>query len=201
MEIHQTATTGVTLKFSEGVVAVNPSEKGKGLMASIILSTYPVPVGGWMSVFKADSEQQDLFHTAGEYEKDDIYIRGFGAETTVQGMRVQTTSWCIDAEGIRVLILGDIAEQKKVMQTVSDVSDIDVLIVFCGTTKDKRLDATNITGITAASQAQRVIPIGDNDALKKKLAKELGTTEEVTSKYVLKKKTLLEGKVSVVLFI
>lgn len=201
MEIHQTAPTGVALKFSEGIVAVNPPDNKKGPMPAIILSTYPVPVGGWMSAFATEGEEQVHFHTAGEYEKNNIYIRGFGTETTVQGMRVQTTSWCIDAEGMRIVILGDIAERKEAMQVVSEVNDIDVLIAFCGTTKDKRLDATGIAGIAAEAQAQRIVPIGDNDTLKKKLAKEFGATEEITGKYVLKKKTLLEGKASVILFI
>ncbi|MCY4577138.1 MAG: hypothetical protein OXB96_01735 [Candidatus Kaiserbacteria bacterium] len=201
MEIHQTATTGVALKFSEGIVAVNPPEKSKGPSPTIILSTYPVPVGGWMSTHKTDSGEQCLFQNAGEYEKEGIYIRGFGGETEIQGVQVQTTAWCIDAEGIRVFILGDSMEQKDITQAMSDAGDIDVLIPFCVTTKDKRIDAVGIASVAAATQAQRIVPIGDNEALKKKLAKELGDAEEITGKYVLKKKELLEAKAKVILFL
>ena len=200
MEIHQTATTGVALKFSEGVVAINPPEKSRGQPPTTILSTYPVPVGDWTHVLQADSREQCLFQNAGEYEKENIYIKGFGTETTVQGMRVQTTTWCIDAEGIRVLVLGDVAGQKEVTQAVSEVGDIDMLVAFSPTTKEKRIDAVGIAGIAVSTQAQRIVPIGNDDALKKKLAKEMGNSEEATGKYTLKKKDLLEGNAKVILF-
>ena len=113
----------------------------------------------------------------------------------------RTTTWCIDAEGIRVLVLGDTTEQKETLQAIASITDIDVLISFCITTKDKRLDATGIAAITAATQAQRIVPVGDNEMLKKKITKEIGGTEEVVGKYVLKKKELLEGKAKVILFV
>ena len=113
---------------------------------------------------------------------------------------MQTTTWCIDAEGIRVVVLGDVVGQADIKQTTADVGDIDVLIAFCATTKDKRIDAVGIANVAAATQAQRIIPIGDNETLKKRLAKELGDTEEVSGKYVLKKKELLEGKAKGILF-
>ena len=201
MEIQQTAATGVALKFSENSIAVNPPEKrkGGGVPPAVLLTTYPVPVGGWMNAFETD-EGQHLFCGAGEYEKEHVYIRGFGTETTLQGMRVQTTSWCIDAEGVRVVLLGDVEGQKEVLQAISDVGDIDVLIPFCVVTKDKRLDAAGIAGIAASMQAKRIVPIGDDDALKKKITKEIGDTDTVVGKYVLKKKELLEGKTRVILF-
>lgn len=200
MEIHQTATTGVALKFSEGVVAVNPPEKSRGPTPNVILSTYPVPVGDWTHAVQTDNEEQCLFQNAGEYEKENIYIRGFGTETVVQDMPVQTTTWCIDAEGIRVLVLGDVVGQKEATQAMSDVGDIDVLVAFSLTTKDKRIDAVGIAGIAAATQAQRIVPVGNNETLKKRLAKEMGDSEEVSGKYTLKKKELLEGKAKVILF-
>ena len=200
MEIYQTADTGIALKFSEGVVAVNPPEKSKGPTPSIVLSTYPVPVGGWMNTFETNDEQH-LFQSAGEYEKENIYIRGLNAETVLQGIPVQTTTWCVEAEGIRVVVLGDIADQKDATHIASEVGDIDVLIAFCVTTKDKRIDAAGITGVAATTQAQRIVPIGDNETLKKKIGKEMGDTDETSGKYVLKKKELLEGKTKVVLFV
>ena len=200
MEIYQTAAVGVALKFSEGVVAVNPPEKSKGPTPGIILFTYPVPVGGWMSTLTPSNEQH-LFQNAGEYEKEGIYIRGLNAETLLQEIPVQTTTWCIEAEGIRVLVLGDIADQKEATHIASEVGDSDVLIAFCMTTKDKRIDAAGITSVAATTQAQRIVPIGDNETLKKKIGKEMGDTEEATSKYVLKKKELLEGKAKVILFV
>ena len=200
MEIHQTATTGVALKFSEGVVAINPPEKSKGMLPNVVLSTHPVPVGDWTHQTEADNREQCLFQNAGEYEKENIYIKGFGTETTVQSVSVQTTTWCIDAEGIRVLVLGDVVGQKEAVHAVSDVSDIDVLITFSLVTKDKRIDAVGIMGLAATLQAQRIIPIGNNETLKKKLAKEMGDSENITGKYTLKKKELLEGKTKIILF-
>ena len=59
MEIHQTATTGIALKFVEGTVAINPPEKkSKGQSPILLLSTYPVPVGDWTQTLNTDTDNE-----------------------------------------------------------------------------------------------------------------------------------------------
>lgn len=200
MEIYQTAATSIALKFSDNSIAVNPPKKiGKASLSTVILRTYPVSLDGWESI--EAGEEQQMFYGPGEYEKNKVHIRGVGTETVLWEKKMQTTSWCVDAEGIRVLVMGDVHDQKDILRAISDLGDIDVLIPFCMKTKDKRLDAVAIAGVAATTQAQRIIPIGDDDTLKNKIGKELGDdTEDSVGKYVLKKKDLLEGRAKVVLF-
>ena len=196
------ATTGITLKFSEGVIAINSSSESnkKAPAPTVVLCTYPVPIDSWQKDQKVGSEQR-LLNGPGEYEKDGLYIRGIGTETLLQGEKMQTTSWCVDAEGIRVLIMGDVSDRKDIQQALSDVGDIDVLIAFCIKTEDKRLDAVAITAISAATQTRRIMPVGNDEVLKSKIAKELGNTEESVGKYVLKRKDLQEDQSKVILFV
>ena len=201
MEIHQTSATGVTLKFSEAVVTVNSSGKNGGTPKSTaVLCTYPVPVEGWLRDTDTNSGQH-VFYGPGEYEKDNLYIRGADTETVLRKKKRRTTTWCVDAEGIRVLVLGDVNDQKDLLRAIADFGDVDVLISFCLKTEDMRLDAVEVAGISASTQAQRIVPIGDDEVLKDRIAKELGNTEEAIGKYVLRKKDFLEGALKVVLFV
>lgn len=203
MEIHQTAIAGVALKFSENVIVVNSSGKnGRVLRSTTVLCTYPAPVKGWLKDRDTEADAEQLICCGpGEYERNGLYIRGVGTETILQKKKIQTTTWCVDAEGVRVLVMGDVDDQKVLLQAVSDFGDVDVLISFCVKTGDARLDAVAVASIGAATQAQRIVPVGDDEALKSKIAKELGDTEESVGKYVLKKKDLLEGNLKVILFV
>ena len=200
MEIHQTAAAGTVLKFSDAVIAINASAKKKAISAfAVLLCTYPIPVPGWLDSIEA-GEGQQVFCGPGEYEKDGLYIRGIGTETLLQGKEMQTTSWYVDADGVRILILGDVDNQKVLLQAITDLGAIDVLLSFCVKGKDTRLNAVAIAAIGAATEAQRILLVGDDAALKGRVVKELGDVEEVVGKYALKKKDLLDGKSKVVLF-
>ena len=201
MEIHQTSATGVALKFSEAVITVNSSGKGRGtLRSTAVLCTYPVPVEGWLKDTDLNGDQH-VFYGSGEYEKDSLYIRSVDTETVLRKKKRRTTTWCVDAEGIRILVLGDVNDQKDLLRAIADFGDVDVLISFCLKTEDARLNAAAVAGISASIQAQRIVPIGDDEVFKGRVAKELGNTEEVTGKYVLRKKDLLEGALKVILFV
>ena len=206
MELYKTAITGgVGLKFSEeSVVAINaPFDKKGGVLSSgVMLCTYPVSIDGWCESDKV-TEGVAVFTGPGEYEKTGMYIQGVGSEVVFQGREMQTTSWLVDADGVRVFIPGDINNKSTMQKSVSEFGSVDVLIPFCrADSEGKRLSAVEIVAIAAELQVQRIVPIGDDVALKKKIAKEFGDSEELTGgKYVLKKKELLEGVAKVVLFV
>ena len=200
MEIHKTADTGVTLKFSGGTVAVNPPEKGKkSLHANVILTTYPVPIPGWSAAYDAD-EGQKLFTAAGEYEKDGLLIQGYGTETEIQGKPIQTTTWRVSGEGITVLIPGAFGDKKDAQHIITDNTDTDVIIMLCPDTEEKRPSAAEMAGIAASLQAGRVVLIGADTARKKEIAKNIGTTEEVTDRCVLKRKDVADPPRRAILF-
>ena len=192
MEVYQTADTGTTLKFSDGVIAVNPPEKGKkSLTPTVIVYTYPVPVGHWSGPFVPE-EGQKIFTGAGEYEKDNLLIRGYGAKTEVRKNAIQTTSWYIKGDDIRVFVLGDVRAKKDVQPTVSEIDEVDVLIFICVDTNETRLSAADVVSIAASLQAKKVVLIGNDERMKKSITKEVGEEESAAGKYVLKKKDLAE---------
>ena len=206
MELYQTAITGgVGLKFSEdSVVAINAPFDRKGGMLSpgVMLCTYPVVVDGWCEFDKVAGETVVLTGP-GEYEKSGMYIQGVGSAVVLQGKEMQTTSWFVDADGVRVLVLGDVHDKSIVQKSISEFGNVDVLIPFCRANSDGgQLNAVEIVAVAAELQVQRIVPIGDAMVLKKKIAKELGDSEElIGGKYVLKKRELLEGTAKVVLFV
>ena len=102
-------------------------------------------------------------------------------------------------DGVRALVLGDIEKRDDAIKTLAEVESVDVLIPFCTETKEKRMSATDVVGIAATLEAKRIVPIGDNETMKKTLAKEAGDAEEVSGKYAIKKKDLAEDRVKVVL--
>ena len=202
MEIYRISDTGTALKFSEGVVAVNfpesPAGNRKVPVPDVILTTYSVPVKDWETVFTAQEEGQKVFSGAGEFEKNGLFARGYSSSTMVQGNELQTTSWCIEGDGVRVSVLGDLDEKKDAQHVASEVGDADVLILLCNSTKDRRLDAASIAGVAASLQVRLTVLIGTDEDLKKKIAKELGGADEVTGQCAVKKKDLLEGQSRVV---
>ena len=203
MELYQTAITGVTLKFPEGVVAVNlPEKKGNTPIPDVVLCTYPVFVDGWSESAAQSADEQRVFFGPGEYEKSGLHLYGVGTETAVGGRTVQTTSWLVDDGNMRCLILGDVADRGGVQNAISFFGDVDVLVCFClSGSEEKRLDAAGVAALGVALQVRRVVLVGDNEAMKKRVVKEFGDSEESVGKYVLKKKDLQEDVAKTVLFV
>ena len=196
MEI-QVAAHGVVLKFSGAVVAVNPPVgMKKALTPSIILNTYPVPVSGRTAVYTA-GEGQRVFSGSGEYEKDGVAVRGFCSAAVHGKKELRTTSWYVRGDDLPVLVLGDVSGKKDLQELFSEIPDVAVLVVPCfgGDT----LSAAAVADIAVSLRAKRVVLVGSDDAAKKKIAKEVGSIEEVKGKYVLKKKGLLDAAVRTVL--
>ena len=200
MDIYHTPPNSLSLKFSEGIVAVNPGDKErKVLTPTVIVHTYPVPVPGWPSIYTPNGEQR-VFTGAGEYEKSGLLIQGYSTETKEDGKPIQTTSWCISGENLRVVILGTLAERSDAKHLLASIGYADILIPLCVTTKEKRLDNEAVAGIAASLHAQRIIPVGNDESLKNGIAKEMGTAEEISEKYSCKKKDFSDLQTKVILF-
>jgi len=197
MEIHKISENSIGLKFSEGVVVVNPQGKGKkSLNPSVMLTTYSTPIAGCSFETKLE-EGQKIFTGAGEYEKDNLIIQGYSFGIEVNGSNVLTNSWNVKGEGINVSILGDVSEKKEIQSFIADTAVSDVLIVFSN--EKSKLDASKLTSIAASLQVRYIVPIGKGGKLIENIAKEVGNSEEVTGKFVFKKKDLQEGKVKAVI--
>ena len=200
MDIHKTAETGVTLKFSSGAVAVNPPVDGKkSSRADVFLTTYPVPIPGWSAAYDEIPERK-VFTGAGEYEKNGVLIHGYGTETVMRGKGIRTTSWRVTGDGITVLVLGDISDKKDADHIIAENTDTDVLVILCADTEEKRPSAADMAGIAVSLQAGAVVLIGGDAARKKDIAKNIGTTEEVTDRFVLKRKDVSDTNIRAILF-
>ena len=201
MDIQQTADTGVTLKFSAGAVAVNPPETGRRAQsASVILTTYPVPIAGWGGSY-TPADGQKIFTSPGEYEKDTLIIQGYGAGTVLHDRPIQTTSWRISGDDITVLVLGDMDEETDARRIITENAGTDVLVILCPESGEKRLSAGELAGIAASLQAKRTALIGGDTKLKKEIADNIGASDEVTDRCVLKRKDVTDSLMRAILFV
>ncbi len=197
MEIHKSGETGITLKFSTGTVAVNPPAKKKLPLSAVILNTYSVPVAGWSGVFTAEDGQK-VFTGAGEYEKDALILQGVSSGTVTVDNDLQTTSWLVVGDDIRIAVLGDVDGREDTNQIAAQFIAADVLVCFCNTTGEKRLAAVDIAGAVSALGVRRIVLIGDNRKLQKDIGGEIGNAEEVVGKCTIKKKDIADETVSVI---
>ncbi|MDE0243447.1 MAG: hypothetical protein OYG31_01905 [Candidatus Kaiserbacteria bacterium] len=189
MDMHVTSPTGLFLRFPEGGVGINPGDDKRADTASLLLNTFPVPVSGWSGVFVSNKEGQQVFSGAGEFECNGLQVHGYGSETTVDSAPVQTTSWLINGDGMRVLVLGAISDGSSAQQALAGVDAVDVLVVFCPASGG-HLKAGDITDLVAAKQAVKVVLTGDDSDLLKNMGKELGDPIHVAGKHSIKKKDI-----------
>ena len=131
MELYQTAITGIILKFSEGSVALNSTQKsGSAVSPEVVLRTYPGDVDGWFEEGAGVKNDQRVFSGPGEYERSGLCVRGVGTETVFGSRSLQTTSWFIDSEGVRCFVLGDVSDKSSAQKVISDEGDVDVFCLF-----------------------------------------------------------------------
>lgn len=198
MEIQQTAPFGVTIKFPEGSVAVNPPKKGKKTKApDIALNTWAVPIEGWSEVFEPE-EGQKMFLGPGEYEKGGIYAQGFncGAKTD-DGARA--TAWRVESSDARALVLVDADEKDALLRFIAETGSSEVVIPFCDRAGKNRMSSADIMSVAATAQARIIMPIGDDEEAKSRVAKEAGDSEEAAGKWIMRKKDIAGEGARVVL--
>ena len=196
MEIAQQGKRGALFSFKAGSIALNPSKKISKAIA--VVTTYPVIIAGW-EIEREIAEHQQLFSGAGEYEKEGIVLWGIGSETERQGQVIQTTSWSISAEDLRILTLGDIATVKELTHIATEVGEVDIVVLCAPADKEKRPGVTEYISAVAKLQAKKLILIGDDTKMKTALAKEVGTHESVSGKYTVKKKGLETASLSAII--
>lgn len=198
MEIHYQSPRSIACKFSSLIISVNkPSKIKSGLTPNVFLRTFPIRVGSWWEEKGgAVEEDQKVFAGAGEYEKDGVHIRGYSDAITYDGADLQAASYLIDAEDIRILVCAPLSSKAQLKALVAAVDRADVLVVFCDEEKELQLTATEVAGAAASLGVRRLVMVGDNEKLQKKIASEIGSSEPATTKCVIKKKQLAESGVT-----
>lgn len=94
-----------------------------------------------------------LIRTPGEYEVKGIYVHGISTfhDTTQGGERGLNTMYLIEAEGLRILHMGDFGENEMRNETLEQIGTVDILLIPVGGTY-------TITGDQAAKIVKDIEP-------------------------------------------
>jgi len=135
---------------------------------------------------------------AGEYEVGEVTARGFSVKTTYDGKESYNTMYYVTLEGINMLFVGALSDNKIDPKFLEEFGDIDIL--FVPIAGGDVLDAAAAAALGVKLEAHVIIPMQYTDADLKSFIKEAGAEGvKAEEKYTIKKKDLLplEGEVVV----
>lgn len=197
------------LQVGDLTVAVNPvSKEGKGKVtkygADITLITTNHPDYNGAEQTELGAKTPFVIRGAGEYEVQNIFVKGFGTETTltegkVKGKVFQNTSYVFVIDGIRVTFLGALSTMLK-PEHKEIIDETDVLFLPVGH-DEFLLNAYDAQKLAVSLESKLVIPMDyDEQSLPIFLKETGGDKVEPVEKLTIKKKDI-EGKLGeVVLF-
>lgn len=143
----------------------------------------------------------------GEYEKQDIYVRGIiSYHDKVQGKeRGLNTIYVIKTEDITVCHMGDFGQDKFEEHQIDNIGDIDILMIPVG--GKYTIDYKEAVGVVGQVEPKIIIPMHykiknlnlDIDG-SEKFIKELGLTPEKVDKLKIAKKNLPTEEMKLVVF-
>jgi L-ascorbate metabolism protein UlaG (beta-lactamase superfamily) len=196
------------LQVGDLTVAVNPvSKEGKGKVskygADITLVTTNHPDYNGIEQTELGSKTPFVIRGAGEYEVQNIFIKGFATSVTLkegkQEKVYQNTSYVFTIDGIRVTFLGALStplqpEHKEI------IDETDVLFVPVGH-DTFLLNPYDAHKLAVSLEPKLIIPIDYNEQSLPVFLKEAGAEKvEPLEKLTIKKKDI-DGKLGeVVLF-
>lgn len=196
------------LQVGDLTVAINPvSKEGKGKVskygADITLITTNHPDYNGAEQTELGSKVPFIIRGAGEYEVQNIFIKGFGTDTKLtEGKKEKTyqnTSYVFTIDGIRVTFLGALSEMLK-PEHKEVIDETDVLFIPVGE-DGFLLNAYDAHKLAVGLEPKLIIPIDYNEQSLPIFLKEAGAEKvEPVEKLTIKKKDI-EGKLGeVVLF-
>ncbi len=201
------------LQVGDTTIAINPvSKDGRGKVskygADICLITTNHPDYNGSEQTEHGGKTPFVIMGAGEYEVANIFIKGFGTETTLKdptspkgsaGREYQNTSYCFTFDGIKITFLGALShslqpEHKEI------IDETDVLFIPVGE-DGFLLNAYDAYKIAVSLEPKLIIPMDYNEQSIPIFLKEAGAEKvEPVEKLTIKKKDI-DGKLGeVVLF-
>ncbi len=132
----------------------------------------------------------------GEYEVKGVFVKGFISKSNYGGKERINTIYAILMDGLNVMHLGGLDEEKLSEEALEALNEIDILIVHLG---KGVLNPAQAAKLAVFLEPKLIIPIGELSD-QKQFAKEVGSKPEETDKLTLKRKDL-EGKNNSVVFI
>ncbi len=197
------------LQVGDLTVAVNPvSKEGKGKVtkygADITLITTNHPDYNGSEQTELGAKTPFVIRGAGEYEVQNIFIKGFNTETKlnegkVKGKLYQNTSYVFTIDGIRVTFLGALSSLLK-PEHKEIIDETDVLFIPVGS-DSFLLNPYDAEKLLVSLEPKLVIPMDYDEQSLPIFLKEAGAEKvEPVEKLTIKKKDI-EGKLGeVVLF-
>jgi len=200
------------IQTGDTVIAFNPPSKNSKLKAPrfgadvAFISLNSDDFNGVENNTYADKKPL-VISGPGEYEVKEIFIKGFGAETTYKGKKKINTIYSVLFDGIKLCFLGALGSADSITsETKGEISNHDILFVPIGglpATSAPQAGSNVLSpseaGKVAVSLAPKVIipmhyeGVGEKDALKTFLKEEGGDKIAPIEKLTIKKKDL-EGK-------
>ncbi len=182
------------------VVAFNPVSKDSKLKsarfgANVVLVSAHHPDFNGVEQMSFGEKQPVVIEGPGEYETQDIFIKGFGGLSHFGEKELLNTSYLLSIEGMNLCYLGAL-DGELPKELVEATEDIDVLFVPIG--GEGVLEPSEAYKIAVKLEPKVIIPmhygdVGMKDALKMFL-KEAGKADtKAEDKLTIKKKDL-EGK-------
>lgn len=196
------------LQVGDLTVAINPvSKDGKGKVskygADVTLITTNHPDYNGKEQTELGAKTPFVIQGAGEYEVQNIFIKGFSTETTLKENKkdkvFQNTSYVFVIDGIRVTFLGAISSMLK-PEHKEIIDETDVLFIPVGS-DEFLINPYDAHKLAVSLESKLVIPMDYDEQSLPVFLKESGSEKtEPVDKLTIKKKDI-EGKLGeVVLF-
>lgn len=190
------------VSFADTTIVFNPiSKKSKldsvkfGADVAFISLNHPDFNGGEEMAFGA--KQPFVVQGPGEYEIGEVTARGYGVQTTYEGVARINTIYQVTLEGMSMVFLGALGSEAIDPKILGELDDIDILFLPIG--GGDVLDVPAATKLATKLEAKYIIPMHYDDVALKAFFKEEGIDPvKPVDKLTLKKKDLLEVEGNIV---
>lgn len=143
------------------------------------------------------SKQPFIVSGPGEYEIGEVTARGYGIQTTYEGVMRYNTIYQVKLEGINMLFLGALSQEAIPTEILGEFEDIDILFVPIG--GGDVLDVPQASKLATKLEARCIIPMHYDDKALKAFLKEEGVDNgKPLEKLTIKKKDLSEMESEIV---
>lgn len=142
------------------------------------------------------SKQPFVVSDPGEYEIGDVVARGYGVETTYDGVKRYNTIYQVILEGMNMVFLGALSSPDIDPKILSEFGDIDILFVPIG--GGDVIDVPAASKLATKLEARIIIPMHYDAKALGAFLKEEGVDAKPQEKLTVKKKDLLTTESEIV---
>ncbi len=191
------------VSFGNTTIAFNPISKKSKLTsarfgADVAFVSLNHPDFNGTEEMSYGSKQSFVIDGPGEYEVGEVTARGYGVQTTYEGVQKYNTIYQVSLEGMSIVFLGALGSEVIDPKILGELDDIDILFVPIG--GGDVLDVPAASKLATKLEARCIIPMHYNDVALKAFFKEEGIDPvKPVDKLTLKKKDLseMEGEIVV----